>query len=243
MKQVSEIQVLIVEDNDFSLEFFRATLQELGIGSEIARDGLEAIEKLEKKRYALVFMDCHMPNMDGYEATRKIRSMKGNNIAVPIIAISATVSVQVQDRCFRCGMNGLLQKPVDTNHLKRLIERYIPNQKSAINNKNIFDLDSEMNCKDAVSLLCKELKISMAEASSLMQDFFRISRQLFFEIENASTNGNQADIARYAHQIKGMASIMRLRRIQTVAERLEKGTGEMTCEINQLKKLLFEYRI
>ncbi len=243
MKEESETKVLVVEDNSFSWEFLKAALQGLGLGSEVARDGLEAVQKLEEKRYELVFMDCQLPNMDGYEATRRIRSMKGNNITVPIIAISATVTAQIQDRCLRCGMNGLLQKPVDTDYLKQLVDRYMPNQRGVINYKNTVDVDREINFKDAVSLLCKEMRITMAEASSLMQDFFRISRQLFLNIENASISGNQADIARYAHQIKGMASIMRLRRIQSAAERLEKGTGQLTCEVNQLKKLLIEYRI
>lgn len=242
MRENSATQVLVVEDNSFSCEFFKATLQGMGIASEVAKDGFEAIRKLEKKRYELVFMDCQMPNMDGYEATRKIRSMSGDSISVPIIAISATVTAQIRERCFSCGMNEILQKPVDAERLKEMIDRYLPNQRIVMNKQNTFDLDKEINFKNAVTVLCKEMRISMAEASSLMQDFFRISKQLFLNIENASASGNQEDVARFAHQIKGMASIMRLRRIQSVAERLEKGTAQMTSEIDQLKKLLIEYR-
>lgn len=243
MGEEGTAQALVVEDNSFSSEFLKAALQGVGIVSEVANDGLEAIHKLGKTRYQIVFMDCQMPNMDGFEAAKRIRSMNGDNASIPIIAISATITKQVQERCFRCGMNAVLQKPITTESLKALIDRYMPNQRTAKENCNVFDLDRRINFKDAVSFLSKEMRISMEEASSLLQDFFRISEQLILNIEDASASGNQDDVARYAHQIKGMASIMRLRAIQAVAERLEKGTGQMTCEVDQLKKLLIAYRI
>lgn len=241
MGEESITRVLVVEDNRFSWEFLKAALQGFGIVSEVAADGLDAIHKLDKKRYELVFMDCQMPNMDGYEATRKIRSLLGSNHLIPIVGISATVTTELQERCIRSGMNVLLQKPVTVESLKQLIDKYMPNHKRVKENQNAYDLDMKINFNDAVSLLCKELKISMADASSLLQDFFRIGRQLCFNIEQASVRENQADLTKYAHQIKGMASIMRLREIQAIAERLEKDTGQMTEDISQLKKLLFEH--
>lgn len=235
--------VLVVEDNSFSWEFFKAVLSGLGIVSEVARDGLEAFCMLEKKTFGLVFMDCQMPNMDGYEATSKIRAMGNTFYSIPIIGISATVTDEIRVRCFRSGMNDVIEKPVDIDLLKDMIDRYLPNQEIGRVNQKAANLDGQINFDDAVSLLCKEMKISIGEATNLLEDFFRISKQLILKIENASTNGNQADVAKYAHQIKGMASMMRLRKIQAIADKLEKGGTQMTWELNQLKKVLFAYVI
>lgn len=235
--------VLVVEDNSFSWQFFKAVLSGLGIVSEVAGDGLEAIDMLEKKTYGLVFMDCQMPNMDGYDATKKIRAMGNNFYSIPIIGISATVTDPIRVRCFRSGMNDVIEKPVDVNLLKDMIDTYLPDQGMDRGNQKIVDLDGEINFDDAVSLLCKEMKISVGEATNLLKDFFHICKQLILKIENASTIGNQSDVAKYAHQIKGMASMMRLRKIQAIADKLEKGGAQMTWELNQLKKVLFAYGI
>ena len=231
--------VLVVEDNSFSWEFFKAVLSGLGIMSEVAKDGLEAISMLEKKTFGLVFMDCQMPNMDGYEATKKIRAMGNNFYSIPIIGISATVTDEIRVRCFRSGMNDVLEKPVEIGFLKDMIDKYFPSQENGRLNQKVTDFDWEFNFDDAVSLLCKEMKISIGEATNLLKDFFYISKKLLLKIETASLSGNQADVAKYAHQIKGMASMMRLRKIQTIADKLEKGGTQMTWELNQLKKALF----
>lgn len=231
--------VLVVEDNSFSWEFFKAVLSGLGIMSEVAKDGLEAISMLEKKTFGLVFMDCQMPNMDGYEATKKIRAMGNTLYSIPIIGISATVTDEIRVRCFRSGMNDVLEKPVEIGFLKDMIDKYLPSQENGRLNQKVTDFDWEFNFDDAVSLLCKEMKISIGEATNLLKDFFYISKKLLLKIETASLSGNQADVAKYAHQIKGMASMMRLRKIQTIADKLEKGGTQMTWELNQLKKALF----
>lgn len=231
--------VLVVEDNSFSWEFFKAVLSGLGIMSEVAKDGLEAISMLEKKTFGLVFMDCQMPNMDGYEATKKIRAMGNTFYSIPIIGISATVTDEIRVRCFRSGMNDVLEKPVEIGFLKDMIDKYLPSQENGRLNQKVTDFDWEFNFDDAVSLLCKEMKISIGEATNLLKDFFYISKKLLLKIETASLSGNQADVAKYAHQIKGMASMMRLRKIQTIADKLEKGGTQMTWELNQLKKALF----
>ncbi len=235
--------VLVVEDNSFSWEFFKAVLSGLGIMSEVAKDGLEAISMLEKTTFGLIFMDCQMPNMDGYEATKKIRAMGNNFYSIPIIGISATVTDEIRVRCFRSGMNDVLEKPVDIGFLKDMIDKYLPNQEIERVNQKATDLDWEFSFDDAVSLLCEEMKISIGEATKLLKDFFNISKKLLLKIENASLSGNQEDVSKYAHQIKGMASMMRLRKIQTIADKLEKGGAQMTWELNQLKKALFAYGI
>lgn len=87
-------------------------LEKLSYRVDVAANGKEAIEMWEKLPYDLVFMDCNMPEMDGYEATRAIRSLEGMNQHTPIIAMTASAMKEDHDRCLEAGMDDYLSKPV-----------------------------------------------------------------------------------------------------------------------------------
>ncbi len=120
-------RVLLVEDNDFNREIARFMLDTLGVETEEARNGLEAVDALLKHDgyyYDLILMDVQMPIMDGYTATREIRHMNDKKVAeTPIIAMTANAFREDRDKCFSVGMNGHLGKPIDMDSLsKKLME-------------------------------------------------------------------------------------------------------------------------
>jgi signal transduction histidine kinase/ActR/RegA family two-component response regulator len=110
--------VLVVEDNPVNQRMALHMLRKGGYGADLAENGEVALEKLSKTDYALVLMDCSMPVMDGFEATRRIRELEAQRGGhVPIVALTANAMPGDRERCLEAGMDGYLAKPVTTEQL------------------------------------------------------------------------------------------------------------------------------
>lgn len=120
--------VLLVEDNLVNQRVAKKLLEKMGYLVEIAVDGQQAVALFSQNpgRYALIFMDCHMPNMDGFSATHAIRSQEHTlGTRVPIIAMTASAMESDERKCLAAGMDGFVPKPVDVSTLKRVLSRFI----------------------------------------------------------------------------------------------------------------------
>ncbi len=120
-------RVLLVEDNELNRELALAILEETGMEIDCAEDGIEAVniinEALED-RYDLVLMDIQMPRMDGYTATREIRTLPNNRKAnIPIVAMTANAFDEDRRKAFECGMNGHLVKPIDMRAIAKMLDQ------------------------------------------------------------------------------------------------------------------------
>ena len=113
--------MLLVEDNELNQEIATAILEEAGMVVELGRDGVEAVNKMvvaTEDQYDLILMDIQMPKMDGYTATREIRTLVNNQKAnIPIIAMTANAFEEDKQKAFAAGMNGHIAKPIDVNIL------------------------------------------------------------------------------------------------------------------------------
>lgn len=117
-------RILLAEDNALNLKLAKHMLEKAGYQLEIARNGIEAVEKVREKpnRFDLIFMDINMPEMDGREATRQIRSLGYHNI--PIIAMTADVMKEDRDKCFECGMNDYVSKPIKRDVVFKMVRKW-----------------------------------------------------------------------------------------------------------------------
>ena len=120
-------RVLLAEDNVINQKVASALLRRMGLRVDIVANGIEALAALAAERYDLVLMDCHMPEMDGYEATRRIRDAGGPclNPGIPVIAMTANAMVGDRDECLAAGMNDYVPKPVDRIVLRETVERWL----------------------------------------------------------------------------------------------------------------------
>ncbi len=122
----SDKRVLIVEDNETNRHVIISMLSKLGYQTDIASNGLEAIDKISEHDYAVVFMDCQMPVMDGYEATGKIRSMnRDGRPEVIIIAMTGNAMEGDKEKCLAAGMDAYIAKPVRLATLKEMLNDWI----------------------------------------------------------------------------------------------------------------------
>lgn len=131
--ELSGLNVLLVEDNLVNQKVAAAFLNKLSVKSVIAKDGEDALQKMKIQAFDLVLMDCQMPVMDGFAASEAIRQGQAGdkNRQVPIIALTANVMQEDQNRCFTAGMNGFIGKPIKLQQLSSEMERVLQQQQNA----------------------------------------------------------------------------------------------------------------
>jgi signal transduction histidine kinase/CheY-like chemotaxis protein len=119
------LRVLVADDNPVNQRVAVRLLEKLGIRADVAGNGLEAVRKLRTQGFEVVFMDCQMPEMDGYEATREIRRMEPPGQHTTIIAMTAEALAGAREQCLDAGMDDYLAKPVRIEELSKAIEKWV----------------------------------------------------------------------------------------------------------------------
>jgi CheY-like chemotaxis protein len=136
-------RLLLVDDNAINQKVAVLTLKKLGYHADIAGNGCEALEALARQRYDLVLMDCIMPEMDGFEATRRLRAMGGHAADVPVIAMTANAFAEDRKACLAAGMTDYLAKPVYEADLSRLLKRWLVDE--PVHHSDLLTSDSFFN--------------------------------------------------------------------------------------------------
>jgi signal transduction histidine kinase/CheY-like chemotaxis protein len=134
LSQEREGCVLLVEDNPVNRTVVEAMLRSLGLQVSAAGDGAEAVSMVSREKYALILMDCRLPIMDGYEATRRIRQLPGLE-TLPIIALTANARHGDREICLQAGMNDYLAKPFKRTDLQQVLQRWLTFKASATGDK------------------------------------------------------------------------------------------------------------
>ncbi len=128
------LRVLVVEDNRVSQAVAVEILEKLGYRTDVAFNGREALEAVSQQPYVAVFMDCEMPELDGFAATQQIREREasqqpapetGGIQRLPIIAMTASTTPGHRERCLEAGMDDYLSKPLRAEQLRQVLQRWI----------------------------------------------------------------------------------------------------------------------
>ncbi len=120
-------EILLVEDNPVNQTVIEAMLRSLGYRVTLVADGIQAVRSAERQRYDAILMDCRLPVLDGYSATREIRAQE-NGRPVPILALTANALQGDRENCLQAGMNDYLAKPFKRAELQRILQRWIGSQ-------------------------------------------------------------------------------------------------------------------
>jgi CheY-like chemotaxis protein len=129
-----KLRILVVEDNIVNQKVAKGLLKKLHLAADTVANGQEAVTALGERDYDLVLMDCQMPVMDGYEATRCIRDTRTpvRDHAVPIIALTANAMPGDQEKCMLAGMDDYLAKPVKPRALAAMLQKWLPVKEPAL---------------------------------------------------------------------------------------------------------------
>jgi CheY-like chemotaxis protein len=124
----SAARILVAEDNIVNQKVALLHLQRLGYQADVVADGRAAVAAMRQQPYDLVFMDCQMPEIDGYEATRQIRAweISGGAHRLPIVAMTAGALAGDREACLSAGMDDYIAKPVRQDELRQILQRHLP---------------------------------------------------------------------------------------------------------------------
>jgi len=145
--------ILLVEDVPTNQVVATTMLTNMGLTVDLAEDGLQAITKWQNKHYNLIFMDCRMPNMDGYEATKHIRN-KEVGIRTPIVALTANVTEEDRLKCIEAGMDAVIMKPFKSSDLRSALSELLSTETNALSfsDDDIEKVESSNNNGAAIDL-------------------------------------------------------------------------------------------
>ncbi len=119
-----DVKIIVAEDNKVNQKVIKGMFKKLGVDISIASDGIEVIDLMEGCDYDLIFMDCHMPKLDGYEATRRIRIHEDES-HIPIIAMTANAMKGDKEKCLEAGMDDYIAKPLRVAQLDEMLQKWI----------------------------------------------------------------------------------------------------------------------
>jgi PAS domain S-box-containing protein len=211
MSRARGAKVLLVEDNPVNRQFALAVLKSVGAVVTVAVDGSQAVKLASEAEHDLILMDCQMPVMDGYEATRRIRAA-GNK--TPVIALTANAMEGDRDRCAAAGMDDYLAKPIRPDTLRAAVAAKVRRAAAA------SSLEAE------VGVDADEITARIGGDPELLADISRLfvthSPEMVHALQTAAANGNGAALASAAHALKGSIGNFTQGRPFELARALEK---------------------
>ncbi len=199
------VQILVVDDHPTNRLLQVRQVEQLGATADTAADGIEALERLRNKRFDIVITDCEMPNLDGFDLARAVRSSDLAWRDIPIIACTAHALPDIGERCIRSGMNEVLTKPMRLDELASALKRYWPNSSALPALPEPPATDAPAVLDEAALEILTDGDTELCD--SMMQAFLQDLDQALQEIERAADTGNQAHCKRIAHRNKGACSL------------------------------------
>ena len=221
-------RVLLAEDNTINQKVAQIMLNKLGFKADVVANGLEAVKALELINYDLVFMDCHMPEMDGYEATAQIRSSDSNvlNHAVPIVAMTANSMECDRKKCFESGMNAYLAKPVQREELAAVLDTWLVMRTARGSTEQMCASDSQPGrlLFDAADIL--ERFEDEIFVRSILEESLEEIPVLLKELQTLCRGEDCLAIRLQAHTLKGLAANISTPCLRESALRVEAAAKE-----------------
>ena len=237
LKEINDIEfcVLVAEDTQMNMLVIRNMLKSILPKVTIieASNGLEAIREMRNHKPNIVLMDVQMPELDGLEATRQIRKLK-NGLSVPIIALTAGVSKEEREFCFKSGMDDFLSKPIERNELKRITQKYLFKEV-----KN--EIVEEMHFTESIHFERNKL-LSKIGSEDVLHSLLLMSKteypKYIAEIEDAIKNGDEVLIKQKAHKLKGSALNMEFIALGEISKEIELNASNFDTLIVLSKELV-----
>ncbi len=232
-RSIQGARILLVEDNEINQQVARELLENSGFVVDIAADGQQAVEAVEKESYDLVLMDIQMPVMDGYESTREIR--KNPQLKdLPILAMSASAMTQDRENALDAGMNDHVAKPIDLNQLFAALLKWIEPGDREIpesirhqlgSNKNNMDSGGELPDLPGIDTRTGLTRVGGNRKSylNLLKKFSQNQSDAVRQIKSALEDGDIERAERLAHTLKGVSGNIGAMDLHGVSRDLETG--------------------
>ncbi len=206
-------KILLVEDNEVNRKIVIRMLKSRNMTCDIAVNGSEALKAVAEKDYDVVFMDCQMPVMDGYESTGRIRHLEGNEKHTTIIAMTANAMAGDCEKCIKAGMDAYISKPIDFDKMFNMIEENVKYGAGKPDYNKIID--------DNIDRFVEVTGLDIDDAMEIFEDYIKCLPDLISGIDEAIKNNEFEKLAKLTHELKGSSGTMRITSIHELAIKLE----------------------
>ncbi len=255
-------QILVVDDNEINIKIIEYILQPLGYSIYTATNGEEALIKLASHEDSIdiVLMDCNMPIMNGFEATESIRAGQAGsaNKDIPVFAMTANAMHGESEKCFNAGMNEYLVKPIEKQHLIKVIHQYLSVKVSSSNMQtNAVELEQAKEVSSSVHWNRGEAIARLGNQEGLLKElvtlFLKNCDAKFSEIKHAVEAKDRELTRQTAHALKGNCADIGANKLYSILfeletcanqysfEKLNQLLDDIEPELNQLKSTLMEF--
>jgi CheY-like chemotaxis protein len=223
-------RVLVAEDNAVNQLVIVRQLEARGLSADVAASGVEAVDAWARIPYDLVLMDCRMPDMDGYEATREIRRREDGGRRTPIVAMTADALPEYRQRSLDAGMDVHLAKPVGARDLDSVLDRFVPSSPGSVEpaiDPAAFD----------------EVRLSMGPGfGAVVERYLEDATSSLEALREAAGRRDDRAVEHIAHRLKGSSGIVAARTVARLCQRLVDDPREGALTIEALDEELTRVR-
>ena len=227
--------ILVVEDNKTNQDVIRRQLNVLGYQCEIAENGEEGLAAIRSGRYSIILTDVHMPKMDGFQMTGKVREAEGvEGSRLPIIAITANELQGEADRCLNAGMDDYLPKPLEMKKLRELLLKWLPHvsldgDEAATNKQNDTEdvsIDTTLDCKEDSLIDITALEEIFGDdrdtINDILKNFTEPAWEIIVELEQAVEENDAMKVGAAGHKLKSSSKAIGASSLSDLSFVLEK---------------------
>jgi two-component system, sensor histidine kinase and response regulator len=218
----NNLHALVVDDSEINQLLICKILENQGVTSEVAFNGEEAIQKVAETHYDLIFMDIQMPDVDGYQAAKTIRTMEGRK-NLPIIAVTANTMPDDQEKCLQAGMNHYISKPVHAKQIIEIIQILFGGDRSVRADDNSLNDSPSRSLFDKVH---QDLPF-MKQMVTNFEDAYHLS---LAELRNAIEEQDFQKIYQHAHALRGLSGAIEATKAAEILVDLEQKTKSKKIE-------------
>jgi two-component system sensor histidine kinase/response regulator len=238
--------VLVVEDNAVNQRVIEAMLAKRGYTVDLAANGREALTMLTLRSYAAVFMDCQMPEMDGYAATAAIRGRESETTRLPIVAMTANAMKGDRERCIAAGMDDYLAKPLRPKELDAVLARWLGVPETTPGKPSpMLDPDPAGDPFDALldEARMRVFRVDYPEiVDQLIELFVESTPPLLGELRAGADAGDDEAVRRAAHKLKGSCQNIGAGFMAKLAGDIERASAVAPAELDGLDRVFADTR-
>lgn len=236
----SKAKILVVEDSELNIKLILNIFKNAGLSPDIAVNGKEAIDSFKLGKYDLILMDCELPEVDGYEATKRIRVLEGKSQHTPIVAMTANVLNEDKQKCYEAGMDDYLSKPINIKEFYDKLAKYV---KVESNSARMQEKLLEESPGEIIKKIMQDLEFSLEEAHEMFSKYLEIMPRKIIQLQNELSQESYSDMLNTIHQIKGSSANLRVNTIVYFCEELNSAVencNKQQCKekINEMKKYI-----
>ncbi|MEQ8171007.1 MAG: response regulator [Candidatus Eremiobacterota bacterium] len=217
LKKLYKGNILVAEDNSINMMIISEIISKTGFTVIEAKNGREAFEKYKENEYSLIFMDIHMPEMDGFEATEEIRRFEGGKKRTPVIALTADAMKGDREKCIEAGMDDYISKPYSQVKIINTIKKFLQNIISC----DIKNYNHRSICIFNKDILLERLSNNTGLYRKIILQTLQQLPENIVDLKKEIKNRNFKEIFYHSHTIKGVCSNIEAGKLTDIAEKIE----------------------